>query len=66
MHCPNCSSPKIKKNGSTYYGRQNHKCKSCGRQFVFPNNHNISEYVKGLIRKALLERVSLGGITRMF
>jgi len=66
MHCPNCLSPKIKKNGSTYYGRQNHKCKVCGRQFVFPNYHNISESGKELIRKALLERVSLRVITRIF
>ena len=66
MHCPKCLSTNIKKNGSTHYGRQNHKCKACGRQFVFPNNHNISESVKEQIRKALLERISLRGITRIF
>ena len=58
MHCPKCLSTNIKKNGSTHYGRQNHKCKACDRQFVFPNHHNISESVKEQIRKALKMRKS--------
>jgi hypothetical protein len=28
---------KIVKNGKTYYGKQNHKCKDCNRQFVICN-----------------------------
>ncbi len=31
---PNCGSTQIKKNGHICNGRQNHLCKSCGRQFV--------------------------------
>lgn len=66
MHCPNCLGSNIVKNGHTHYGRQNHKCKDCGRQFVFPNQHYISESIKELIRKSLLERLSLRGICRVF
>ena len=66
MHCPKCLGTKIKKNGFTHYGRQNHKCKECGRQFVYPNHHNISESTKELIRNALVERLSLRGICRVF
>ena len=66
MHCPKCLGTKIKKNGFTHYGRQNYKCKECGRQFVYPNHHNISESTKELVQKALLERLSLRGICRLF
>jgi len=66
MHCPKCLGSNITKNGHTHYGRQNHKCKDCGRQFVSPNHHNISEPIKEKIRKALLEGMSLRGISRVF
>ena len=66
MHCPKCLGSNIVKNGYTHYGRQNHKCKDCGRQFVFPNHHYISESIKELIRKYLLERLRLRVICRVF
>ncbi|PHN01289.1 IS1 family transposase [Flavilitoribacter nigricans] len=64
--CPSCQSIKIVKNGKTYYGKQNHKCKDCGRQFVLNNNHNIPEDQRKMIQKALNERISLLGICRVF
>ena len=66
MHCPNCLSCKIKKNGHTHYGKQNYQCKACKRQFVFPSNHYIEEGKRALIRNALIERLSLRGICRVF
>jgi IS1 family transposase len=66
MHCPKCLGSNITKNGHTHYGRQNHKCKDCGRQFVFPNNHYIDAQTRAKIKKALLERLSLRGICRIF
>lgn len=67
MHCPSCLSRNIKKNGHTHYGKQNHRCKDCGRQFVSPiNDHFIREGKRALIRKALIERLSLRGICRVF
>ncbi len=65
--CPACTSTTIKKNGHIHNGKQNHQCLSCGRQFVIdPQNKIISEERRGLIRQALLERVSLEGICRIF
>ena len=64
--CPDCNSCKIKKNGNTHYGKQNHKCKMCGRQFVIDNVHTISEQQRLRIKKALNERISLHGICRVF
>ena len=64
--CPDCYSRKIKKNGCTHYGKQNHKCKICNRQFVLNNNHTIKTERRKRIKKALKERISLRGICRIF
>lgn len=64
--CPNCQSANIKKNGHIHNGKQNYRCKPCGRQFVLsPENKRISEETKELIEKLLLERISLRGICRV-
>lgn len=64
--CPHCNSKNTKKNGHTHYGKQNHLCKDCGRQFV-ENGQDwfISDATKALIDKLLLERLSLAGIARV-
>ena len=55
------------KNGRIRNKKQNHQCLVCGRQFVTkPSKKIISENTKSLIRQALLERVSLAGICRIF
>ena len=65
--CPSCGSGRFKQNGHIHNGKQNHQCKSCGRQFVLnPENKLISPQTKALIKKALLERGSLRGICRVF
>ncbi len=64
--CPNCQSHEIKKNGKTHYGKQNHQCKDCKRQFVLDNTHTIGEASRNLIKNALKERISLRGICRIF
>ena len=66
MHCPDCDSHNIIKSGINATGKQNHKCNSCGRQFVLdPLKSRISEDTKGLIDRLLLERISLAGIARV-
>ncbi|MEE6162431.1 IS1 family transposase [Cylindrospermopsis raciborskii] len=47
MHCPNCGSSKIRKNGKRR-GKQNHICVDCGRQFidVYSPPKGYSEEVK--------------------
>lgn len=64
--CPRCKSTQIVKNGSIHNGRQNLKCKTCGRQFVQnPTKKVIGQDTRDFIDKLLLERLSLAGITRV-
>jgi hypothetical protein len=66
MNCPHCQSINIKKNGHTHYGKQNYQCKDCQRQFVESGQDwFVSPSEKALIRKLLLERISLSGICRV-
>lgn len=63
--CPSCGSNAFKKNGINQHGDQNHKCLGCNRQFVLdPQNKIISKETKDLIRRLLLEKLSLRGICR--
>jgi len=67
MHicCPSCGSAAFKKNGINQHGDQNHKCLACSRQFVLdPQNKIISDESKDLVRRLLLEKLSLRGICR--
>ena len=65
--CPSCQSILIKKNGHTHHGKQNYRCLKCEKQFVLnPSQKIIDEKTKSLIRKTLLERVSLEGVCRIF
>lgn len=66
LYCPSCHSTNIKKNGHTHYGKQNHQCKCCSRQFVLNNRHTKTDYLKSLIKKSLKERLSLRAICRIF
>ena len=34
LYCPHCHSMSIKKNGKKHKGKQNYRCKDCGRQFI--------------------------------
>ena len=65
--CPSCSSALVKKNGHIHNGKQNHRCLACQRQFVLESDQKIiDDHTKALIRKTLLERVSLEGVCRIF
>jgi DNA-directed RNA polymerase subunit RPC12/RpoP len=65
--CPSCSSALVKKNGHIHNGKQNYRCLKCSRQFVLePSQKIIDEKTKNLIRKTLLERISLEGVCRVF
>jgi len=64
--CPHCSSEQVVRNGRIHNGKQNHRCKDCGRQFVQnPQNKVISQETKELINKLLLEKLPLAGIARV-
>ncbi|MEM9566847.1 MAG: IS1 family transposase [Cyanobacteria bacterium P01_E01_bin.34] len=64
--CPSCHSEEIVKKGRIHNGKQDFKCKACGRQFVEnPQNMPIAAVTKELIDKLLLEKVPLAGISRV-
>jgi len=62
--CPHCRLSHIKKNGHTHYGKQNFQCLNCSRQFV-AHSQRIDEQTKELVKRLLLERLSLRGICRV-
>ena len=65
--CPACSALTIKKNGPIHNGKQNHQCAYCGRQSILtPEKKCVPEEEREKIRQALLKRVSLEGICRIF
>ena len=63
--CPECGSQQFKRNGHIHNGKQNHQCKTCGRQFVLVAiNRVISEEHRTLMERLLCEKISLHGICR--
>jgi len=67
MECSNCRSDLLKKNGHTRHGKQNYRCLECGKQMTENAVSNlISDQTKELVRRSLLEKVSLNGICRIF
>ena len=67
ISCPQCHSYTIRKNGSIHTGKQKYECICCRKQFVEnPQNKIIPDDTKERVRRALLERVSLEGICRIF
>ena len=64
--CPACQSTHTVKNGKIHNGKQNFKCRECGRQFVQdPQNKSIEQATKTLIDKLLLSKIPLAGIARV-
>lgn len=65
LRCPDCQSERVVKNGHIHSGKQNHKCRACGRQFVLePSWRAISDKAKAQIDRLLLEKIPLAGIAR--
>lgn len=62
--CPHCHSLKIVKNGKSYYGKQNYKCRHCCRQAVEREPEQLLSREE-LLKSLLLERVSLRAIARI-
>lgn len=53
--CPACNSTQTVKNGKIHNGKQNFKCRECGRQFVQdPQNKIIDQATKTLIDKSIV------------
>ncbi len=66
LRCPNCGSDDIMKNGTTRRGKQNYKCRDCGRQFVEnPQWKPREKDTTAMIDRLLLEKIPLAGIARV-
>jgi insertion element IS1 protein InsB len=64
--CPRCEQTDYKKNGNTHHGKQNHRCRRCGRAFIQELDcPPVSQEQQELVKKLLLERLSLRGICRV-
>lgn len=67
MKCTACESDLLKKNGHTRHGKQNYRCLECGKQMTEHAEATIiTDQTKELIRRSLLEKVSLNGLCRIF
>ena len=63
--CPECGSQLFKKNGHIHNGKQNHHCKTRGRQFVADAaNRVIDAGYRAVVERLLCEKISLHGICR--
>jgi transposase-like protein len=52
LSCPQCGLLHIKRNGHTHYGKQNHQCLACGRQFV-ADSQRITDEGRAMIKRLL-------------
>src|SRR4028118_1124211 len=63
---PRCPSIHVVRNGKNRSGTPNFLCRGCNRRFVArPKKGPVSEQTKRLIRRMLLERLSLRAIARI-
>src|SRR5512138_895339 len=64
--CPRCEETDYKKNGKAHHGKQNYRCRRCGREFIRELDCDpIAPEQQELVKKLLLERISLRGICRV-
>ena len=64
--CIHCHSEQIVKNGRNPQGKQQYRCKACGRSGVLHPTVRYSDAQKEQILAAYLERSSLRGVERTF
>ena len=62
LHCPDCQSTDVKKNGKKSSKKQNYLCKTCGRQFIGDHALKYKGWHSELIHRILLMLVRGAGI----
>lgn len=65
-HCSHCQSEHLVKNGHNPKGKQQYRCKNCGRGGVLNPTVPYTETEKERIIDAYYERPSMRGIERVF
>src|SRR6266850_742521 len=64
--CPHCRSLEVVKNGHNPQGKQQYRCKQCGKSGVLNPSVPYTEAEKAQILAAYYERPSMRGIERVF
>lgn len=64
--CPKCGSLEMVRNGRDYKGAQKYYCKACDSYGTLTAQRGHVPEVRAQIKRAVLERVSLRGIERIF
>ena len=64
--CPDCGSLDLVKNGHDYKGDQKYHCKACNRYGTLQAQRGYDQPTRSQVKRAVLERVSLRGIERIF
>ena len=64
--CPRCGSVDLVKNGHDYKGDQKFHCKNCDRYGTLNAQKGYSQETRERVKQAVMERVSLRGIERIF
>ncbi len=64
--CPKCGSAHMVKNGHDYKGAQKYHCKHCGSYGTLQAQHGYDAGTRTQVQHAIMERVSLRGIARIF
>jgi len=63
---PRCGDAHVVRNGTLHFGSPQLLCRACGRRFVAePRKRPVSDERKDLVRRLLLERMSLRVIARV-
>jgi len=64
--CPKCGSADLVRNGHDYKGDQKYHCKSCASYGTLHAQPRYDERMRTQVKRAVLERLSLRGIERLF
>jgi insertion element IS1 protein InsB len=64
--CPNCGSENMVRNGHDYKGAQKYYCHDCNSYGTLHARGGYSEAIRQQVKRAVLERLSLRGIERVF
>jgi insertion element IS1 protein InsB len=64
--CPKCGSENMVKNGHDYKGDQKYYCKTCDSYGTLYAQRGYGEHTRTQVKRAVLERISLRGIERLF
>jgi transposase-like protein len=64
--CSRCAATHVVRNGANSAGTPTFRCRACGHRFVAnPRKGSVPEEKRALIRRLLLERLSLRAIVRV-